>query len=146
MTGVHIGEDVVTTASLQTAMWSIPYQAQDPERSMMLLNLMYTDADFFNTLNWGIEGIHFVKTDDGHITFPDGVDANSSGWYLNLGWVFGNSSCHISGPEMIWICGRERKNIMIRQNCPRLQDLYLIQQTLKMNMQLVSLLGRICKS
>lgn len=90
MTGVHIGEDVVTTASLQTAMWSIPYQAQDPERSMMLLNLMYTDADFFNTLNWGIEGIHFVKTDDGHITFPDGVDANSSGWYLNLGWVFGN--------------------------------------------------------
>lgn len=90
MIGVHIGEDVVTTASLQTAMWSIPYQAQDPERSMMLLNLMYTDADFFNTLNWGIEGTHFVKTDDGHITFPDGVDANSSGWYLNLGWVFGN--------------------------------------------------------
>ncbi|WP_455615632.1 extracellular solute-binding protein [Eisenbergiella sp.] len=90
MIGIHIGEDVVTTASLQTAMWSIPYQAQDPERSMMLLNLMYTDADFFNTLNWGIEGTHFVKTDDGHITFPDGVDANSSGWYLNLGWVFGN--------------------------------------------------------
>ena len=57
---------------------------------MMLLNLMYTDADFFNTLNWGIEGTHYVKTEDGHITFPEGVDANSSGWYLNLGWVFGN--------------------------------------------------------
>ena len=90
MVGVHIGKDIVTTSSLQSAMWSIPYQAQDPERSMMLLNLMYTDADFFNTLNWGIEGTHYVKTEDGHITFPEGVDANSSGWYLNLGWVFGN--------------------------------------------------------
>lgn len=90
MVGVSIGEPVVTTGSLQAAMWSIPYQAADAERSMMLLNLMYTDADFFNTLNWGIEGTHFVKTDDGHITFPEGVDANSSGWYLNLGWVFGN--------------------------------------------------------
>ncbi len=90
MVGVPIGEDIVTTSSLQTAMWSIPYQAQDPERSMMLLNLMYTDEEFFNLLNWGVEGTHFVRTKDGHITFPDGVDANSSGWYLNLGWVFGN--------------------------------------------------------
>lgn len=90
MVGVHIGKDIVTTSSLQTAMWSVPYQAQDPERSMMLLNLMYTDEEFFNLLNWGIEGTHFVQTDDGHITFPDGVDANSSGWYLNIGWVFGN--------------------------------------------------------
>lgn len=90
MVGVHIGKDIVTTSSLQSAMWSVPYQAQDPERSMMLLNLMYTDEDFFNLLNWGIEGTHFVRTEDGHITFPDGIDANSSGWYLNLGWVFGN--------------------------------------------------------
>ncbi len=90
LVGVHIGTDIVTTYSLQTAMWSIPYQAQYPAKSMQLLNLMYTNADFFNTLNWGIEGTHYVKTEDGHITFPDGVDANSSGWYLNLGWVFGN--------------------------------------------------------
>lgn len=88
--GVKIGTDIVTTASIQTAMWSIPYQASDPERSMMLLNLLYADEEFFNTILWGVEGVHYQKTDDGHITFADGLDASSSGWYINIGWVLGN--------------------------------------------------------
>ncbi len=90
LVGVHIGQDIVTTASLQAAMWSIPYQAADPERSMMLLELMWTDEEFFNTLCWGIEGTHYVKTDDGHITYPEGVDAQSTGWGINMGWALGN--------------------------------------------------------
>lgn len=86
----HIGTDEVNTSGLQTCMWSIAYNTIDAERSMMLLNLMYTDADVFNTMNWGIEGKHYVFTDDGHITFPEGVDNQNCGWYINLGWVLGN--------------------------------------------------------
>lgn len=88
--GIKLGTDIVTTSSIQTAMWSIPYQAQDPERSMMLLNLLFTNEEFFNTICWGIEGVHYQKTDDGHITFADGLDASTSGWYINIGWVLGN--------------------------------------------------------
>ncbi len=88
--GIHIGEDVVTTSSLQAAMWSIPFQAENPERSMMLLELLYTDSDFFNILCWGIEGTHYVKTEDGHITYPEGITADTTGWGINMGWIFGD--------------------------------------------------------
>ena len=86
----HVGTDEVYTAGLQTCMWSIAYNTIDAERAMMLLNLMFTDADVFNTMNWGIEGKHYVFTEDGHITFPEGIDAQNNGWYINLGWVLGN--------------------------------------------------------
>lgn len=88
--GIHMYEDIVTTTSLQLAMWSIPFQAENPERSMMLLELLYTDADFFNILCWGIEGVHYIKTEDGHITYPEGITIDNTGWGINMGWIFGN--------------------------------------------------------
>lgn len=87
---VPVGVNEVYTSSLQTAMWSIPYQTIDAERAMMLMELLYTDPDVFNTLCWGVEGVHYVFTEDGHITFPDGIDNTNCGWYINIGWLLGN--------------------------------------------------------
>ena len=57
---------------------------------MRFLNLLYTDAELINLFDWGIEGTHYVKTEDGHITYPEGVDSENSGYSLGLGWIFGN--------------------------------------------------------
>ena len=43
---------------------------------MQLLNLLYTDPEIMNLLSYGVEGVHYVKTEDGHITFPEGKTTN----------------------------------------------------------------------
>lgn len=83
-------EPVATTLTITNLMWGIPQNSTDPERAMMLMNMLYTDKDLINLLDWGIEGKHYVKVSDNMIDFPAGVDAKNSGYYLGLSWVFGN--------------------------------------------------------
>lgn len=90
MVGVAIGAPLATTSNAQAAMWGITYKAEDPALAAKLMNLMYSDKDFYNTLSWGIEGKHYVFTEDGHIDYPEGVDSQNTGWGLNLGWALGN--------------------------------------------------------
>ncbi|GAA3409956.1 ABC transporter substrate-binding protein [Paenibacillus hodogayensis] len=81
---------VASNVNITAYMWSIPRNAQDPERSMMLLNLMYTDKELINLLDWGIEGQHYVKKSDNVIDFAPGVNASNSGYYPYQNWLFGN--------------------------------------------------------
>ncbi|HJA68151.1 MAG TPA: DUF3502 domain-containing protein [Candidatus Mediterraneibacter cottocaccae] len=37
-----------------------------------------------------MEGEHYVKTGDGHITYPEGMNSENSGWAMNIGWLLGN--------------------------------------------------------
>ncbi|WP_230986817.1 ABC transporter substrate-binding protein [Cohnella fermenti] len=83
----------ITTASAQSVMWSIPQQSEHPDKAMQVLDLLYTDKELIDLLNWGIEGKHYVKaTDlgDNMIRFPDGVDATNSGYNINVGYFWGN--------------------------------------------------------
>ena len=38
-------------------------------------------------LLYGIEGTHYVVTEDGHYTYPEGVDATSTGYNNNANWI-----------------------------------------------------------
>lgn len=78
------------TYTQSAATYSIPYYAQNPEKSMQLLNLMYTDADLENLLNWGIEGKDYVVNADGTASYPEGVDSKSVGYHYNEGFAIGN--------------------------------------------------------
>lgn len=88
--GKWLYQPISTTSNMQTAQWAIPYQSADPERAMMVLNAMYTDPYIANLMIWGIEGRHWVTTADGHAAFPAGVDTQSSGYNMAVGWVMGN--------------------------------------------------------
>lgn len=90
MVSIELIKPFTTTSKLQTLQWGIAANSKVPDKAMQFLNLMYTDKDIINLLDWGIEGKHYIKTADGHIDFPQGVDAKSSGYNLNLGWIFGN--------------------------------------------------------
>lgn len=80
-----------TSASIvQNIMWCIPSYAEHPEKSMQYLNEVYTNPEVMNLLSWGIEGKHYVETDDGHITYPEGVTSETSGYNMAAGWLFGN--------------------------------------------------------
>lgn len=79
-----------TTATITNTMWAIPVTSAAPAKAMEFLNLMYTDKELVNMLDWGIEGKHYVVKSDNIIDYPPGVDAQSSGYNLNMGWLFGN--------------------------------------------------------
>lgn len=83
-------EPVAMTSTITNVMWGIPSNSKVPEKAMEFLNLMYSDKDIVNLLIWGIEGKHYVVKSDNVIDFPEGVDGQTSGYFLNMGWLFGN--------------------------------------------------------
>lgn len=78
-----------TSANVLTALWTIPQTSKNPDRTMMFLNMMYSDKDIVNLLIWGIEGKHYVKLSDNVIDYPTGVDAQTVG-YSGTDWLMGN--------------------------------------------------------
>ena len=69
ITGFLIGP----TNSLKTGFETgtvIPYTCENPERAMQVLNLLYSDAEIYQLLVYGIEGTHYMKNANGTITLP----------------------------------------------------------------------------
>lgn len=98
------GYDVMTVAvnkpyaqadQAQGVMAGIGSTSEDPERAMMFMNLLYSDADLLNTFIYGIEGKHYEITSTAtdslgnEITYIKREDASTSGW-INQGWAYGN--------------------------------------------------------
>lgn len=87
---VETAEPYTTTGEATGAMLAISRTSKDPERAMMFLNMLYTDAKLLNMLDWGIEGKHYVKVSDNMIDYPEGVTAETQGYPSPGGWMFGN--------------------------------------------------------
>jgi putative aldouronate transport system substrate-binding protein len=91
MVSVEIAPATSLTNNVTKFMWSIAKNSKDPKRAMMFLDLMYSDKDIINLLDWGIEGKDYVKGSDNTIDYPSGVTASTVEYGLNLNWLFGNS-------------------------------------------------------
>lgn len=87
---VETAEPFTTTGDAQGAMLGISRTSKDPARAMMFLNLLYSDPKLLNMLDWGIEGIHYVKKSDNMIDFPEGMNADTQTYPNPGGWMFGN--------------------------------------------------------
>lgn len=72
--------------------WSILNNSKNPEAAMQVLNLMYSDPTFLNMLDWGLEGVHYQMKEgsDRIITFADGVDGSTNGYFHNMTFLFGD--------------------------------------------------------
>ncbi|MDO4285464.1 MAG: extracellular solute-binding protein [Eubacteriales bacterium] len=92
----QFGEDAVclrtsaVTAGHQYArsgFWVIPSSARHPEAAMRFLNAMYGDVRIANLIQYGIEGKHYVvlEEESRRIGFPEGVNAQNTGYYNVLG-------------------------------------------------------------
>ncbi|MGO4273980.1 ABC transporter substrate-binding protein, partial [Paenibacillus sp. TAF58] len=80
-----------TTSSTQSGLWTISANSTNPERAMMLMNLMYTDKDLANLFIYGIEGKHYVKVSDNAIDYPAGIDSKTVGYSIQS-WIYTNPS------------------------------------------------------
>ncbi len=92
----------ITTVKVNGLGFGISATSKHPEAAMKFLNEMYTNADVVNLLDWGIEGVHYVVCEDGTVDFPEGVDANTTSYGLNMDWYFGNQFL-----SRIWGEGRD---------------------------------------
>lgn len=90
MVTVPLTKANMTTSTVATIMWGIPINAKKPDKSMQFLNLMYSDKELINLLDWGIEGKDYVKKSDNVIDYPTGLDAKTVAFALNQSWMFGN--------------------------------------------------------
>jgi putative aldouronate transport system substrate-binding protein len=77
--------DVTTTrTSNLTTLTAISRTSKNPERAMMLIELVNNDRELFNLLSFGIEGKHYEKIGDNTVR-----QLPNSG-YRASNWVFGN--------------------------------------------------------
>lgn len=83
------------TSRLSAVTWAISSSCKHPEAAMKLLNLLYTDSELMNLLIYGLEGTHYVKIGDAAmgqsiITYPDGVDINTTTYRPSGSWLWPN--------------------------------------------------------
>ena len=87
---VELTKPFITGNDAQGSMQAISRTSNNPERALMFLELVNTDAGVNNLINYGIENVHYIKKSDNVIAFAQGLDAKTSGYFPNNFWVFGN--------------------------------------------------------
>lgn len=91
MGSIAITEPLSGTPNVTTLMWSIPVTSKEPEAAMMFLNLMYSDSDVSNLLNYGIEGTHYQVQEDGKLNYLEGQDGGSCTYHPEMTWIWPNT-------------------------------------------------------
>lgn len=99
------------TSNFHSAGTAISSKCAEPERAMMLLNLLNTDSKLATMMRFGIEGTHYTYDDEDKMTFEGTKNDVSSGdrpyyyWYMagvgNLTIV--NAPEDLTGPDNIMI-------------------------------------------
>lgn len=89
---INGGNDVVYApisdsyfTGIASAIQVINKNSKNPERALMLINLLNTDKYLYNLICNGIEGKHYTKTDEQYI-----APIEKSGYAPNADWVFGD--------------------------------------------------------
>lgn len=88
---VKIGDPYLTGSSIPEYGLGVTVTSEHPEKAVQLLNLIMTNADLANLMNYGIEGVHYEKVSDHIIDYPEGVDASNIGYGIQI-VSFGDSS------------------------------------------------------
>lgn len=82
------------TASWQGASTAIGANCKNPERALMVIEKMNTDPYLATLLRVGIEGVHWIRQDDGSMTFDfeggNNADPSNVGYRVWYGTQFGN--------------------------------------------------------
>lgn len=76
---------VKTMNADMAAMTAIGANSKHPELAMQILNIANTNKDFYNTICYGVEGVHWNMNDNGSITMTDTFE----NYNPNSDWMFG---------------------------------------------------------
>lgn len=103
----RIGGALLTTSGAAASLNSIADTSKNPERTMMLLNLVNTDKELYNLLSFGIEGRHYTKLSDTRI------ELSEENRYIVANWAIGsvyNSYLYGNQADTTWEETKEINN------------------------------------
>ena len=92
------------TSSVACFQYTVAASTDSPEKSVAVLNEIYSNADIQNLLRYGIEGKDYEMKSENVAGYPEGVDGSTAGW-VNETWLTGNGSLAYAwetDPEDIW--------------------------------------------
>lgn len=82
---IAMTDRTVSTGETAGSMLGITTTSKNPERAMMFINLLHTDKQLNNLLNFGIEGDHYTR--NGEIIT---ATANTPNYAIGAAWMFGS--------------------------------------------------------
>lgn len=80
---IPAGDPIIRQSSVQSTVTAISSTSKNPERAIMLLDLLNKDKELYNMLVFGLEGQDYIKVADNRIETIEG------GYYLT-NWMVGN--------------------------------------------------------
>lgn len=89
---IELMPGTVSTASVTQFTWAIPVSCDEEVAAAKFMNMLYTNADIYNLICFGVEGEHYVLDENGQMTFPEGMDASTSPYYPNCYNFTGNTT------------------------------------------------------
>jgi len=92
MLQLDITKPTTTTGDTTGSMLAISKTSKDPDRAMMVLNLLHSDKELLNLVVYGIEGTHYKKVSDNVIE-----DMNRDGYNPGNNWMIGNQFLNYLG-------------------------------------------------
>lgn len=81
---------IVSSSTINSFVYSLANASEDPAKAAAFYNWAYTNSEFENLINWGIEGKDWVVDENGMATFPEGVDSANVSYHQDWGWSYPN--------------------------------------------------------
>lgn len=75
----------MSVGQMSAASTGISATSENPDKAIKLIELVNTDKEFLNLIQFGIEGVHYEKIDDNHVK---SIDRDQ---YYIFPWKFGNA-------------------------------------------------------
>jgi putative aldouronate transport system substrate-binding protein len=79
-----------TSGNVTGMTWCITSLSKHQKAAMEFLNELYIESDLENLVCNGIKNVHYIVTDKGNITFPNGLNAMTTGWPSGMGTFWPN--------------------------------------------------------
>lgn len=85
---VKLGDSNINTTDATRLTMAIPTSATEPEAAMRLMNLLYTDSELKNLVDYGIEGVHYELDETGCVK---ALESEDGGYAPKCATLIGNS-------------------------------------------------------
>lgn len=96
---IPISDIVIQSANVTAMSYGISSSCKNPEKVIQFMELLYSDKEFINLMNFGIEGVHYVVNEGSNVIgYPEGVDPNSCGYGNFLGIPCDNMDIYVREP------------------------------------------------
>ena len=79
---VHLSPNYIMTSTYRSVSYGINANSSNPDLAWRVMEILYTDKEVGTLLTNGVEGVHYVRNEDGTASYPEGLDSTTAGYNL----------------------------------------------------------------